>query len=91
MFKFIYFNSLLLIILFLDYKLLFNTTNIFRDICIHIEIIIFKSGRTIWLFSSKTIAYYYFFKKDMLMSEYIIKQWLWLHRQYCKLFTLNYI
>ena len=47
MFKFIYFNSLLLITLLLDYKLLFNTTNVFRDICIHIEIIIFKSGRTI--------------------------------------------
>ena len=60
MFKFIYFNSLLLITLLLDYKLLlFNTTNIFEDICLHIEIIIFKSGRTIWLFSSKTIAYYY--------------------------------
>jgi len=59
MFKFIYFNSLLLITLLLDYKLLFNTTNILKDICIHIEIIILKSGRTIWLFSSKTIAYYY--------------------------------
>jgi hypothetical protein len=60
MFKFIYFNSLLLITLLLDYKLLlFNTTNILEDICIHIEIIILKSGRTIWLFSSKTIAYYY--------------------------------
>lgn len=60
MFKFIYFNSLLLITLLLDYKLLlFNTTNILEDICIHIEIVIFKSGRTIWLFSSKTIAYYY--------------------------------
>jgi len=44
MFKFIYFNSLLLITLFLDYKLLFNTTNILEDICIHIEIIILKMG-----------------------------------------------
>ena len=31
MFKFIYFNSLLLITLLLDYKLRFNTTNIFED------------------------------------------------------------
>ena len=44
MFKFIYFNSLLSITLFLDYKLLFNTTNILEDICIHIKIIIFKVG-----------------------------------------------
>ena len=57
MFKFIYFNSLLLIILLLDYKLLFYTTNIVEDI--HIKIIIFKSGRMIWLFSRKTIAYSY--------------------------------
>jgi hypothetical protein len=57
MFKFIYFNSLLLIILLLDYKLLFYTTNLVEDI--HIEIILFKHGRMIWLFSRKTIAYYY--------------------------------
>jgi hypothetical protein len=44
MLKFIYFNSSLLITLLLDYKLLFNTVIIFEDICIQLEIIIFKVG-----------------------------------------------
>jgi hypothetical protein len=47
MFKFIYFNTLLLITLLFDYNLPFNTTNIFENnICYQINSITIKSYNT---------------------------------------------